>query len=278
VSAPPSVQGKVIAITGGASGIGLATARFLSGRGARLVLIDLDEAVAAQAAESLAGEALGLAADVTDSGAIAVALMRAAERFGRLDVVVANAGVAPWGPALVLAPETWERNLEVNLLGAWRTARAAIPYLLESGGYLLFTASVAAAVPMPGGSAYGVSKAGVESLGRTLRIELASHGIDVGVAYYAFLDTPMVGAVAEHPGFAVQLASIPPPLNRVFPVRGAAEVTANGIARRAPRIMYPRLVRPLLAMRGLLGPRALRSMYAAMPEVERLAREESAKA
>lgn len=274
----PSVAGKVVLITGGASGLGLATARQLAGRGARLALVDLDAEQVTEAARSLGSGALGLVADVTDRDAITAALRQTADAFGRVDVVMANAGVAHWGTVLMTDADRWERLLEINLFGAWRTASAALPFLLDSKGYLMFTASAGAAIPMPAGSAYGVSKAGVDSLGRTLRIELAHHGIDVGIGYYGFLDTALVAGVSAHPGFTKQLENTPPPLNRVYPVLGAAQATADGIAARSARVMYPkRAIRTLLAVRGFLGRRVEASMIAGMPELEELARREDAR-
>jgi NAD(P)-dependent dehydrogenase (short-subunit alcohol dehydrogenase family) len=278
VKAQPSVAGKVVLITGGASGLGLATAQQLAARGARLALVDLNAEQVTEAARTVGSGAIGLVADVTDRAAITAALQQAADTFGRVDVVMANAGVAHWGTVLMTDPDRWERLLEINLFGAWRTASAALPFLLDSKGYLMFTASAGAAIPMPAGSAYGVSKAGVDSLGRTLRIELAHHGVDVGVGYYGFLDTALVAGVATHPGFTKQLESTPPPLNRVYPVLGAAQATADGIAARSARVMYPkRAIRTLLAVRGFLGRRVEASMIAGMPELEELARQEDAR-
>ena len=94
----------------------------------------------------------------------------------------------------MVAPETVEETIDVNLLGVWRTARAAMPHVLSRRGHLLLISSAAAVLPSSGLGAYCASKAGVEGLGRALRVELRPHGVTVGIAYYLFLATPMVAA------------------------------------------------------------------------------------
>lgn len=271
-----SVAGKVVLITGGASGLGLATGQQLAARGARIALVDLFADQVTEAAGSCGPDALGLVADITDGAAVTAALQQTADTFGRVDVVMANAGVACWGPVLTIDPERWERTLEINLTGTWRTARAALPFLLDSSGYLLLTASLGAAVPMPAGSAYGVSKAGVDALGRAMRIELKHHGIDVGIGYYGFLDTPLMDNVGPRPGFMADLKNARGPLARMYPVKDAAEATAAGIAVRAQRIMFPSLaVRAVLAVRGFVGPRFEAQMMKSMPALEAEARKQA---
>jgi NAD(P)-dependent dehydrogenase (short-subunit alcohol dehydrogenase family) len=266
----------VAVITGGASGIGLSTGRSLVARGVRVGLVDIDAEAVEAAAASLGDAALGIAADTTDRDAISAALGRVADHFGGIDVVMANAGVSGWGPVLEIEPERWERTVEINLLGTWRTVRAALPHLLRSRGYLLIVASALAAVPGPAGSAYAASKAAVESLGRTLGVELAHHGVSVGVAYYLFLDTPLVAGVESHPGFTRSRLTLPRALARTYPLEKAVAVTVAGIEERAARIIYPPLLRWMLLIRGALGPLSQRGALRAMPEVERLAREDQA--
>src|SRR5690242_10838658 len=116
------LRGKVALITGGARGIGLSTARALRARGASVVLGDLDPQAAAAAAGELGGDTLGLGADVTDRQAIQGAVDGAVERFGALDIVVANAGIAPAGATIRAMPaDEFERVVEVDLLGVYRT-------------------------------------------------------------------------------------------------------------------------------------------------------------
>jgi NAD(P)-dependent dehydrogenase (short-subunit alcohol dehydrogenase family) len=264
----------VAVITGGASGIGLATARALVARGAAVGLVDIDADAAHAAAESLGEKAIGIPADTTDREAIRTAVETVAGRFGRIDVVMAGAGVPGWGPVLETEAERWERTVEINLLGTWRTVHAALPHLLRSRGYLLLVASALAAVPGPAGSAYAASKAGVENLGRSLRIELAHHGVSVGVAYYLFVDTPLVAGIELHPGFVRSREALPRALARTYPLEEAVAATVEGIEKRAARVIYPQLLRWMLLVRGALGPLSQWRAQRAMPEIERLAAED----
>jgi NAD(P)-dependent dehydrogenase (short-subunit alcohol dehydrogenase family) len=264
-------DGAVVVVTGGASGLGLATARALRSRGARIALIDRDADGVHAAAQSLGAETLGVAADICDAAAVTEAIEQIADHFGAIDFVMACAGITGWGPALLIDGTDWERTIDTNLLGTWRTVKAALPHLVRSRGYVLIVASGFAASPGPAVSAYAASKAAVESLGRSLRIELAHHGVDVGVAYYSFLDTPMVEAIERNPAAMRARAALPAPVRRTYPIDKAAAATASGIEHRAARIIYPRFLRWALLLRGFFGPRSEKPAIKAMPEVERLA-------
>jgi len=268
-----SLQSNAAVVTGAASGLGLAIARALVEQGARVALVDIDEAGLETAARSIDGETMTIAADTTDAEAIARAMDAAAARFGGLDVVVANAGITAAGTVAGIDPAAWERVVEVNLLGTWRTVRAALPHLMRSRGRLVLIASGFAAAPGPHASAYAASKAAIESLGRTLRIEVAHHGVDVGIGYFAFLDTPLVDRIEADPAAARSRAAMPAALRRTYPVAGAAAAVVRGIERRADTIVYPRLLRGQLLARGLLGRWSESGWRKAMPEVERLERE-----
>src|SRR4051794_3207824 len=123
-----SLSGKVALVTGAARGIGFATAKELVGRGASVVVLDLSEEAVDQAVAQLGAQAYGVAADVTDADAMHAAVAEAVERFGGLDVIVANAGIASRAStARVAEPDQFERVIDVNLLGVWRSVRAALP-------------------------------------------------------------------------------------------------------------------------------------------------------
>ena len=130
--------------------------------------------------------------DVSDNEAVTAAIDAAADALGGLDAVVANAGIAAGGPLKLQDVRAWERVIEINLLGVMYTDRAALPHLERSQGYLLNIASTAAVLRAPGLSAYCAAKAGVEALSDCLRIEMQPFGVQVGVAYFLFLDTDMV--------------------------------------------------------------------------------------
>ena len=126
------LHGKVALITGGARGIGLGTAKALHARGAEVVLVDLDAAVTQRAAASISTSAMGIGGDVTDRASLDAAVAAAVERFGGVDIAIANAGVSPHGcTARVCDDALFERVIDVNLLGVWRTVRACLPPIAE---------------------------------------------------------------------------------------------------------------------------------------------------
>jgi NAD(P)-dependent dehydrogenase (short-subunit alcohol dehydrogenase family) len=245
-----NLSGRSVLITGGASGIGAALGTKLAARGARVGLIDRDERVQA-VADGIGG--VSAVADVRDREGIGSAVEELAGRLGGLDVCVANAGIATGGPLRLVSPESVEDTIEINLLGIWRTVRAALPFVLERpDGYVLLTASAAAVSVIPGLGAYSASKAGVEALGRGLRAELAPHGVRVGVAYYLFLDTPMVAGGESLAAFKDVKGSLPSPISRTYPLEPAIDATVAGIEGRARWICYPRFIRAMIVLRGLM--------------------------
>ena len=132
--------------------------------------------------------------DVTDWDALRAAVAGTVEQLGGIDVVIANAGIAPWGPIRTIEPEAFEATIEVNLLGVWRTVRTALPHVIERKGYMLPIASLAAAIHAPIIGHYNAAKAGVEGFADALRMEMRPYGVDVGCGYFGFLDTDMVRA------------------------------------------------------------------------------------
>ena len=268
-----AVKGRTAIVTGAASGLGLGIARSLVQRGARVALVDVDEAAVQAAAASMGDGAVAFTADVADRAAIDRAITAAAEQLGTIDVVVANAGIVGSGLVELIDPERWAGTIAVNVLGTFHTVQASLPHLIDSEGYLLIVASGFAAAPGPYTSAYAASKAAVESLGRSLRIEVHHKGVDVGVAYYSFLDTPMIDAMTTDPAAMRARAAMPAPVRKTYSLEAAVGATVAGIERRADRVIYPRFLRAQLLLRGFLGPRSEGAWRKAMPEVERLSRE-----
>ena len=263
-----NLSGSSVLITGGGSGIGAALARAVTEKGARVGLVDRDAAGLARVAEGLAGAETAVA-DLRDREGIAAAVDELAARLGGLDVAVANAGIATGGPLRLVGPDSVEDTIEINLLGNWRTVRAAVPHVLARRGYILIVSSVAALAPSPGLGAYCASKAGIEALGRTLRAELAPHGVAVGVAYYLFLATPMVAAGEQMAAFREMKGGLPGPIGRTYPLDPAIEATVAGIERRARVVAYPRFVRAIMRLRGLLdNPLADRAARSAVLQME----------
>ncbi len=248
------LNGKTAFITGAARGIGAATAERLHARGANVVLAGLEpERLEANAAR-LGERALAVEADVTDLAAMEAAAARTVERFGSIDVAIANAGVAFSGTLATAPVEQVERTLAVNLLGVWRTDRAVVGELIRSGGYLLNISSLSALQHAPMMGPYTTAKAGVEAMSDALRLELAPHGVAVGCAYFGFLDTDLVKA-----GFATESAQnvrerLPGFIAKPAPLSIAIDAIERGVARRSARVWAPRWVGPMLYLRGVLQP------------------------
>lgn len=248
---------KVALVTGGARGIGFATAKALVGRGASVAIADLDQAASEQAASQLHdSRAIGLAADVTDRGAVQRAVARTVERFGGLDVVVANAGIASRVATFrAMSTESFERVLDVDLMGVYRTVDAALPEVIRRRGHVVVISSIYAFTNGVGAIPYAMSKAAVEQFGRALRLELSPHGASATVAYFGFIDTEMVHRAIDDDELAGQmLASFPKPLHKRIQPAVAGEAIVEGIEARRPRIIRPRRWTVMSVMRGILGP------------------------
>jgi NAD(P)-dependent dehydrogenase (short-subunit alcohol dehydrogenase family) len=255
---PPSfdLNGKVALVTGAARGIGFETVRQLHMRGASVAVVDLDATQAREAAEQIGERAIGIGADVTDHGAMQAAVAETVERFGSLDVAVANAGTAQSKVATVrgIGSEEWEHVFEVDMLGVWRTVRAALPQVVERQGHIVVTGSAYSFMNGALNSPYAVAKAGVEALGRGLRAELMPLGASASVAYFGWVDTRLVQDALERPHSDLMQGNLPRFLRkRIGPdVAGAAIV--RGIEERAPRIFAPKWWRYASALRGILNP------------------------
>ncbi len=269
------VAGKVALITGGAQGIGLATAGALRRRGAKVVVVDLDpDSTGGAAAQLGAGEALGIAADVTDREAINGAVEQAVERFGGVDIVMANAGIAPkLATTRAMATEEFERVVEVNLLGVYRTVRAAFDQIVQRQGQAVLVSSVYAFVNGMLQSPYAVAKAGVEQLGRALRVELAPHHASALVAYFGFVDTQMVrSGLDEDPIGRQAMAAVPRPIRGRITPEEAGEAVARAIERRRARVIAPRYWVAMSVLRGVINP-GYDLVTAHAPRVRELLRE-----
>jgi NAD(P)-dependent dehydrogenase (short-subunit alcohol dehydrogenase family) len=279
---------QVVLITGGARGVGAAVAAELAHRGARVVLTDLDQAALdATVAEIGAEHALGLVADVCDLEAMKGAVTAAVERFGRLDAVLANAGIASYGSVLNTDPAAFKRVIDINITGVFNTAHAALPALIGSRGYFLVVSSLAAFVTCPGLSAYNASKAGVEHFANTLRLEVKHLGVDVGCAHMSWIDTPLVqDAKADLPTFRRMLKKFPYPLSRTTDVASCVKAFVKGIEKRSRTVYCPGWVKGVGMSRVAINSPAgnlplLKEIPSMLPEldadVERLGRATSAR-
>jgi 3-oxoacyl-[acyl-carrier protein] reductase len=192
-------DGRTVLVTGGATGLGLATARAFGRAGANIALNDLNAERVTRAVSELAGEGIqagGYAADVADGNAVRAMVDAIVARHGRIDVLVANAGIYPNTPFLDITEDEWDRVLDVNLKGCFLTCQAVTRAMVEAGqgGTIVTLASGAANNAIWGWAHYCASKAGVVLLTKTMALELAGHGIRVNAVLPGYIDVPEGGA------------------------------------------------------------------------------------
>jgi NAD(P)-dependent dehydrogenase (short-subunit alcohol dehydrogenase family) len=268
------LTGRSVLITGAARGIGAALARKAAARGARVALVGLEPELLERLAGELGPEHLWVEADVTDPDALAAAVRRTVDTLGGLDVVVANAGLAPLGTVATSSARALARTIEVNLTGAMLTAHAALPAITERRGHVLLISSAAAFTVLPGMSAYCASKAGLERFGDVLRLEVAHTGVTVASAHPAWIDTDMVrDTEAALPGFRDTRAQLPGPLGATTSVEACAEALVDNLETRGRRVFVPRSVGVVSALRqvvtGALGERlVLPVVRSRVPQLE----------
>ena len=190
--APRSIAGRVVAITGGARGIGRATARALSVQGAKVAIGDIDAPLAQRAAHELGPNALGLELDVTDRASFEAFLDEVERRLGPLDVLINNAGIMPVGPFVSETEATARRILDINLHGVINGSKLALErFLPRNSGHLVNVASVAGKLGFPGGATYSASKHAVVGLSEAIRGELRGTAIDVTIVMPVVVNTEL---------------------------------------------------------------------------------------
>ncbi|MEV8352504.1 SDR family oxidoreductase [Streptomyces niveus] len=246
------LEGQVAVVTGAARGVGELLARKLSARGARVALVGLEVDELKDVASRLHTECEHWYADVTDHEAMTRVAQEVKQRFGKVDIVVANAGVAAGGPFVDSDPAAWRRVIEVNLIGGAVTARAFLPVLMESRGYFLQIASLAAITPAPMMTAYCASKSGVEAFAHSLRAEVGYKGVRVGVGYLSWTDTDMVRGADEDEVMREMRRRLPWPANKTYPLGPAVERIVTGIERRSAHVYAQWWLRGMQSVRGYL--------------------------
>src|SRR6202162_1953832 len=189
---------KTALITGGNSGIGLATARLFVAEGARVAITGRNQATLEAAARELGPNALAIVADATDVAATEKAVAQAAEKFGKLDIVFANAGISASTPVGRTSLETFESVLKTNITAVFFTVQAAAPHLSD-GASVILNGSVISVLGNPGYAAYAASKAGVRAMARVMASELSPRGIRVNVVAPGAIRTPIWGAATATP-------------------------------------------------------------------------------
>jgi NAD(P)-dependent dehydrogenase (short-subunit alcohol dehydrogenase family) len=235
---------RVVAITGGARGIGLATARALRAYGARVAIGDLDGDHTAAVAGSIDATVLASALDVTDPESFRAFLERVERELGPLDVLVNNAGIMPIGPLLDESEQTARRQFEINVFGVLTGTKLALAAMLPRGkGHVINVASVAGKTPVAGAVTYAASKAAVVSLTESARVEFAGRGIHFSCVMPTFTNTELI-AGTKGTRF---LPTVQP--------EAVARAIVECVRSPRPDVYVPRSVGPMLRSEPLLGRR-----------------------
>ena len=252
-----SLTDRVVLITGAGRGLGAATAAQLARKGARVVLADIDGAGAQAVVASLPyGRAMAIECDVTDLAAMQDVVDRSIDRFGGLDVAIANAGILGRGGTMrALNPAQVSRVMTVNVNGVVNTVSATVEPIISRKGQIVVISSVFAYINGAGAIPYAMSKAAIEQLGRGLRVELAQHGVSTMTAYFSLIETDMIrnGVDADPHVLALLEASPKFMLKRISTDR-ASRAIVRGLEQRKSSITVPGRWRPLAALRGLALP------------------------
>jgi NADP-dependent 3-hydroxy acid dehydrogenase YdfG len=202
--APRSLAGKVVAITGGARGIGRATATALIAQGARISIGDIDEQLVAKTAQELGSGTIGLALDVTDRSSFETFISETESQLGPLDVLINNAGIMPIGPFVSESDGTAARMIDINLNGVIYGSKIALQRFLPRGrGHLVNIASVAGKAGFPGGATYCATKHAVVGLSEAIRAEVRKTDIDVSIVMPVVVNTELGSGLQKSRGVKV---------------------------------------------------------------------------
>jgi NAD(P)-dependent dehydrogenase (short-subunit alcohol dehydrogenase family) len=247
------LPGKTVIITGASGGLGAGLAAELRARGANVALLDLNLDAVREQASRLGGDryARGWSVDVRDLGAMERAMGEVAEHFSAIDVVVAGAGVlGPLQTIEPMDPADWDRVIDINLNGAWRTLKAASPHVRRSHGHLVAVSSMIAYIHPPLLASYAAGKAGVAAMIDVLRLEMRHIGVTVGSVHPVIFRTPMIGAGLDSPAGAALVNGFTGVFKTVDLDTVVGE-TVRGIERRAKRTVIPRRHRAAAFIPGL---------------------------
>jgi NAD(P)-dependent dehydrogenase (short-subunit alcohol dehydrogenase family) len=254
------LTGRTVLITGAARGIGENVARAAAAKGATLALIGLEPTLLAAVCAALPGRGhVWFEADVTDQAQLDAAVAGTVAATGRIDVVVANAGIMPLGTVAATPVESLVRTVTVNLGGVIRTVSATLPYIRDAKGYYLLVSSISAFAAAPATAAYGAAKAGVEQFGNALRMELAPLGVGVGTAHPSRVDTDMTRDIYEEvPTIRLAMRGMGPAVS----AQRCATAFVAGIEHRRSRIYVPRWIGVVQGLRTVLNAGAMQALMA----------------
>ena len=213
------LKGKTALITGGNSGIGLATARLFVAEGARVIITGRNQATLDAAAKELGANALAVVADANDIAATEAAIKKGIAKFGKLDILFANAGIPGQTPVGGASLDIFEQVIRTNLTAVFFTVQSALPYL-NDGASIILNGSVISVLGNPGYSAYAASKAGVRAMARVMVSELSPRGIRVNVVAPGAIRTPIWGAATATPEAEKAFNAR---IGRSTPLRGVGE-------------------------------------------------------
>src|SRR5271165_4114270 len=237
------LAGRRVVITGAARGIGEKVARVAAARGAQLALIGLEPDRLRTLADDLGPGASWWEADVRDGAALRSAIDACAETMGGIDIVVANAGVVAYGTVRQMDSASFERVVDINLNGVYRTLKYVTPHLERSRGHIAVIASAISFTPLAGMASYAASKAGVEMLALAYRQEVAHLGVTVGLVHPSEIDTDLLRRdEADSPPPQEPGKRCPQPGNVTTSVDRAAAAIVDGLERRRSRVYVPRAV------------------------------------
>ena len=248
------LSGAIVLITGAGQGIGREIVLETLRRGGIAVAVEINPESARKIETEIGGQGTVHIADVCDAAAMAAVARDTIQRYGGIDVVIANAGIERVAPVQDMDPADFEAVIETNIMGVYRTIKPALDSVIARNGHVIAISSVAGLIPFPLAAAYSASKAAVDMMMRVIRMELSGTGASAGAAYFGFVQTRMADRIFSDPVIARAIARIPSRLLGIRPLptpHQVAVIILNGAERRRARVFAPRMVGITFLLRGV---------------------------